>query len=154
MLKVIQDNPPWYAKGLRFKCTGCGQCCTGAPGYVWVIEEEIEQIADYLQLTTKEFSKKYLRKVKGRYSLIEMPKTYDCVFLKENKCQIYPVRPTQCRTFPWWPQNLKSEADWREAAKTCEGIQFDAPLIEFQEIEQQRAIQEKINPHVNYSSSV
>ena len=51
MLKVIhedksrdgqpRDGKPWYAEGLRFKCTECGQCCTGAPGYVWVNEEEV-----------------------------------------------------------------------------------------------------------------
>ena len=27
---------PWYRDGLRFACTRCGACCTGAPGYVWV----------------------------------------------------------------------------------------------------------------------
>ena len=30
-------NPDtWYHLGLRFQCTGCGDCCTGAPGYVWI----------------------------------------------------------------------------------------------------------------------
>ena len=145
MLNVIQDNPTWYANGLRFECTGCGQCCTGAPGYIWVDEEEIQQIADYLDLTIEEFSKRYLRRVKGRLSLLELPKTFDCIFLKERKCQIYPVRPMQCRTFPWWPQNLKSEKEWQEAARTCEGIHEDAPLVQLEIIEQQRTIQEKIN---------
>src|SRR5688500_1640879 len=105
-------NEPWYSEGLRFKCTGCGQCCTGAPGYTWVTEQEIVSIADYLNLSIDDFSRKYIRKIDERYSLKEDYQNYDCVFLKDKKCQIYSVRPTQCRTFPWWIQNLKSELDW------------------------------------------
>lgn len=145
MLKVIQDPSPWYSKGLNFECTGCGRCCTGSPGYIWVTEEEIQQIAQFLHLAVEEFSQRYLRRVKGRLSLLEMPKTYDCVFLKDKKCQIYPVRPTQCRTFPWWPRNLKSEKDWQEAARFCEGIQAKASLVPLEIIEQQRMLQEKDN---------
>jgi len=150
-MNVIQDHSSWYAQGLRFECTGCGQCCTGAPGYIWVSEEEIEKIAEFLQLTVEEFSRQYLRRVKGRLSLIELPKTYDCIFLKDKKCQIYSVRPTQCRTYPWWPQNLKSEKEWQEAARYCEGIRLDAPIVPLETIEQQRAIQENTSPHVKYT---
>jgi Fe-S-cluster containining protein len=145
MLKVIQDHPHWYAKGLNFECTGCGQCCTGSPGYVWVDEQEILKIAEFLQLTVEEFSRCYLRRVQGGVSLIELPKTYDCIFLKDKKCQIYQVRPTQCRTFPWWPHHLKSENDWQEAARHCEGIHPEAPLVPIETIEQQREIQAKIS---------
>ena len=38
---------PWYRDGLAFSCTRCGACCTGAPGYVWVSAEEIEQLAEF-----------------------------------------------------------------------------------------------------------
>ena len=35
-----QPSDAWYAEeGLAFECTGCGDCCTGAPGYVWVIRD-------------------------------------------------------------------------------------------------------------------
>jgi len=145
MLKVIQEESPWYTEGLRFSCTGCGQCCTGAPGYVWVTPEEIEQIATHLNLTVDDFSQRFLTNVKGRFSLVEMPKTYDCVFLKDKKCQIYSVRPTQCRTFPWWPQLLKTEKDWKEAAHFCEGIQSQAPVVPLETIQQQRILQENAN---------
>ena len=33
---MTADSPEWYRDGLRFECTRCGACCTGAPGYVWV----------------------------------------------------------------------------------------------------------------------
>lgn len=142
MLKLINEEP-WYKEGLRFECTGCGQCCTGAPGYIWVSEEEIEVIASHLKLSIEEFSNHFLRYVKGRYSLLEHPKNFDCVFLKDKKCQIYSVRPTQCRTYPWWPQILKSEKEWRDAARYCEGIQFEAPVVPVEKIEEQLQIQLK-----------
>lgn len=135
-LNVLSNDKPWYSEGLRFKCTECGQCCTGAPGYAWVTDEEIKAIADYLKLDIKEFGKKYLRFVKGRYALVER-KNYDCIFLKDKKCSVYPVRPTQCRTFPWWMQNLTTPEAWKEAAQHCEGINDEAPLISIDIIESQ-----------------
>jgi Fe-S-cluster containining protein len=129
---------PWYADGLSFACTGCGGCCTGAPGYTWVSSEEIAAIAAYLKLSVAEFSRRYLRRVGGRYSLTELRPHYDCVFLEDRKrCKIYPVRPTQCRTFPFWPENLQSPESWEEAAKRCEGIHPDAPRVPREEIDQQ-----------------
>jgi len=35
------------------------------------------------------------------------------VFLKDKQCTVYPVRPAQCRTFPWWKENLSSKEAWR-----------------------------------------
>ncbi len=133
----------WYREGLRFECTGCGKCCTGSPGYVWVDEAEMEAMADFLKQPLKEFMRKFVRRVGQRYSLIESRDSFDCVFLKDKKCQVYGARPTQCRTYPWWPQNLHSEEAWRETARTCEGIQPDAPLIALEEIEAQQLIQLK-----------
>lgn len=65
------DQFPWYQKGLRFKCTECGQCCTGAPGYVWVTEEEMSKMADFLKITKDLFKRKYTRQRDNRYALIE-----------------------------------------------------------------------------------
>lgn len=141
MLKILKESSePWYKDGLHFKCTECGQCCTGAPGYIWVTEEEMKEIADHLKVTLEEFIRMYVRRVNKRYSLLERPKTYDCVFLNGKKCQIYSVRPIQCRTFPWWPGHLKSREDWQEAAKYCEGINDNAPIVPYETIEEQKKL--------------
>jgi Fe-S-cluster containining protein len=132
----MEKTPVWYDKGLSFKCTGCGQCCTGSPGYVWVSQEEMQAIADHLNLSLEDFCKKHVRKVGNRLALLERPKSYDCEFLQGNKCQIYSVRPKQCKTFPWWKENVSSPEAWEEAAKRCEGINHpEAPLISLKEIE-------------------
>ncbi|MEC7840381.1 MAG: YkgJ family cysteine cluster protein [Chlamydiota bacterium] len=135
-LKVTTESQPWYQEGLRFKCTGCGQCCTGGPGAVWISQEEIELMAKHLNLAESEFIKTYTRLIDGKRSLIEDPVSYDCVFLKDNKCSLYSVRPKQCRTFPWWQQNLTSKKAWKEAAQWCEGINHpEAPIVPSSEID-------------------
>lgn len=129
---------PWYKDGLRFKCTGCGQCCTGSPGYVWIDEGEIIEMAKFLNISPEEFVKQYTRRIGNRLSLKEHPKNYDCVFLKERRCLVYGARPHQCRAFPWWPENLASSKEWKNTAKQCEGINHpDAPLVTLQEIASQ-----------------
>jgi hypothetical protein len=133
-LTVIEE--PWYKEGLRFDCTQCGKCCTGSPGYVWVNEEEIARMAEFLKISPGEFRKKYTRQAYGRVSLIEDKRTYDCVFLEGRTCKLYDSRPRQCRTFPWWPQNLSSRAAWEETAARCEGINKDAPLVSLDTIQE------------------
>jgi len=132
-----QKAPFWFSKGLRFTCTECGKCCTGAPGYVWITESEIEQISQYLGMTQDAFRKHYVRKVGDRFSLVEDPQTFSCPFLKDKRCSIYPTRPKQCQTFPWWLQNLRSEKAFKEAGKICEGINHpDGKLYSSDEIMQ------------------
>lgn len=130
---------PWYKDGLRFKCTECGKCCTGTPGFVWVSQEEICSMAQFLNISVDLFKRKYIRSRDNRYALIEKKianEDYECIFLKDKKCQIYKARPTQCRTFPWWKENLNTEESWKLAAKECEGINNDAPIVPYSQIEQ------------------
>ena len=140
--KKPNDPLPWYKEGLRFKCTECGKCCTGGPGYVWVTEDEMESTAKHLNLSPKDFKKKYTRQKNNRYALIEkksLKNDYDCVFLKDKKCTIYPVRPKQCRTFPWWKENLQSEERWKLAGQSCEGITETAPIVPYEEIDKSQS---------------
>lgn len=130
---------PWYKDGLRFKCTECGKCCTGSPGFVWITKEEISAMADFLNIPVELFKRKYIRSRDNRYALIEKKTAngdYECIFLKDKKCQVYKARPTQCRTFPWWKENLTTEESWKLAAKECEGISINAPLVPYSQIEQ------------------
>lgn len=133
-LKQLPQEP-WYSEGLHFKCTGCGKCCTGFPGYVWVDEEEIEKMAKHLDLTIDEFAKKYLRQIGDRISLKEYAPTYDCVFFKNKQCTVYQVRPTQCRTYPFWNKNLTSPEIWEQVASDCEGIRDHHPKVSIENIE-------------------
>ncbi len=119
------DDGCWYREGLRFECTQCGNCCSGAPGYVWLTREEMAAIAAHLGMDVKLFARRYVRRVGFKHSLIEKP-DYDCVFLRRVDgralCEIYPVRPLQCRTWPFWNVNLKTPESWACAAENCPGM--------------------------------
>jgi uncharacterized protein len=116
-------NSPWFKKdGLRFQCTQCGDCCTGAPGYVWVNEEEILALAKLLGLATDDFEARYVRRVGSRKSLIEFDNG-DCVFFdgEERKCKVYGARPRQCRTWPFWDSNIRTLQAWKHTCDVCPG---------------------------------
>ncbi|TWT67654.1 Flagellin N-methylase [Posidoniimonas polymericola] len=117
-----KNSEPWYKDGLRFKCTGCGDCCTGAPGYVWVNKAEIAALAAEVELSVAEFERKYIRKIGIRKSLAEYSDG-DCVFfdLESRGCRVYAARPRQCRTWPFWDSNLKSAEAWEETCQECPG---------------------------------
>lgn len=120
----------WFDQGVKFKCTGCGKCCTGEPGYVWLKEEDIKGIAAHLNLDRATFLRKHTRSTHGRISLNEHPRTYDCEFFRDSKCLIYKARPMQCRTFPFWEENLISKRAFLSVGDRCEGINHkDAPMI-------------------------
>ena len=117
----MASKDKWYNQGLKFSCKGCGKCCGGAPGYVWIDNTEITTISKHLKIEEKDFIKKYTRRIVYRISLKEQD-NYDCIFLRDNKCMIYPVRPIQCQSYPWWDCNLKSQQSWDDAARTCKGM--------------------------------
>ena len=114
-------NAPWYRDGLSFSCTRCRDCCTGAPGFVWVDHDEIARLAAHRGVSIDEFAKAYVRRVGSRYSLIEKPGG-DCVFWdKQSGCTVYPARPVQCRTWPFWPENVETPEDWQHVQAICPG---------------------------------
>ena len=125
---VFTRKPPWYVSGLAFQCARCGQCCAGPlEGYVWITRDEIAAIAEHLGITLKEMHRKHVRRVRWRYSLKEVERTRDCIFLTpessgRRQCAVYPLRPAQCRTWPFWPANLRSPEAWARAGTRCGGI--------------------------------
>ncbi|CAN5567046.1 YkgJ family cysteine cluster protein [soil metagenome] len=160
-LKVLPNSPdekPWYADGLEFTCQTCGNCCTGGPGYVWMTPEEVAKLAIHLNLSVDETMEKHCRIIGKRVSLNEIRNAageYDCVFLVDKKikgpdgvmqtkrvCGVYPVRPLQCRTWPFWDGNLKSEKAWDHAAERCHGMAVGGRKFTLEQIEQIRTAAE------------
>ena len=109
---------------LRFRCTGCGQCCSGDPDYfVFLNDRESETIRRHLGVTLRWFKRRYLRRTPQGELVINNQGGGRCVFLdKDQRCRIYGVRPLQCRTYPFWPEVVNSRAMWRAEARRCEGI--------------------------------
>lgn len=123
---MIFDFKDGYNYGFNsLACASCGgHCCRGESGYVWTKYEEMVKIADHISLGLEDFAKMYLRKAGHRYSLIEKElaiNDFACIFFDENtkQCSIYDVRPSQCRTFPFWEQ-FKNNED--EVRAECPGV--------------------------------
>jgi Fe-S-cluster containining protein len=112
-----------YSEGIFFRCTGCGTCCSRPEGWVEMTGEELERAAAALNISSENFRKKFTSgKKEGKYLLKNRPDGA-CVFLdKDNRCEIYDYRPLHCRTFPFWPENLKNSNRWKQVKEGCPGI--------------------------------
>jgi Fe-S-cluster containining protein len=112
----------FYKEGIRFECQGEGKCCVsrGRYGYVYLSFNDRKRLASHCNMSTAEFTTKFTHKVYGLYELRYTGK--DCPFLRNNRCDVYEARPKQCRTWPFWPENM-NEAVWeQEVASWCPGV--------------------------------
>lgn len=120
----MTTSTPYYRRAaLRFSCTGCGACCTGGADHeVAVNPAERETIRRFLGLSNSWFRRRYLVR-DGDRNGIRLGRDGRCPFLgRDNRCRIYPVRPRQCRTYPWWPELVEHRQTWLAEGRRCEGI--------------------------------
>lgn len=99
-------------------------------------------MAEVLGVDEKTFRKRFAHRRFGRWTLNEIKRgrgRYDCVFLRwdsegRSLCSVYAARPTQCRTWPFWPGNLESPAAWDEAARGCPGMREGGNFVSVEKI--------------------
>lgn len=126
------QTPGLADREFRFKCTGCGKCCTGEPGNVFITDGDISRMAKKLGMSEKRFMKHHTRLTYDpdtkmrRYSLRETPSMtrpgdMNCEFLDDLtfRCRLYEVRPLQCRTYPFWPEIVESKHAWEGTSTSC-----------------------------------
>jgi uncharacterized protein len=108
--------------GIRFECQGEGKCCVtrGKYEYVYLSFSDRKRIASHLKLSLETFTVLYVKKGGGLYQLKYRDK--NCPFLKQNRCAVYDARPWQCRTWPFWPENMSADVWEKEISSFCPGI--------------------------------
>ena len=112
-------------KGIRFECQGSGNCCVsrGSYGFVYLSKKDIKKLSDRIKITKYEFLKDYCDKTDGYVHLKELKENKgDCIFLVNKKCSVYKSRPIQCRTWPFWPENMNTKTWNNEISKNCPGV--------------------------------
>lgn len=119
-MNPIDHRSYFFDAGIRFACQRCGACCTGAPGVVRVNDADIAGIAVYLGLSGSRLVAEYLTAWENGYRVREADDGR-CLFYADG-CRIYAIRPMQCRTFPFWIANLRSESRWEAISRDCPGI--------------------------------
>ena len=112
----------FWDNGLRFECQGTGHCCTsrGEYGYVYLTREDRQRLADHMKLTLQQFLSAYCAVTADNVHLKNPDK--DCGFLQDKRCTVYAARPTQCRTWPFWAENMNATAWNDEVASCCAGV--------------------------------
>ncbi|HPD18035.1 MAG TPA: YkgJ family cysteine cluster protein [Candidatus Goldiibacteriota bacterium] len=107
-------------KKINFKCKKCGNCCKR--GFVFIKKDEIKNLSFFLEISMKEFIKKYTENVIWLGRVLKF-RDDGCIFLnKDNECIIYEKRPLQCRTFPRWEWIMKKD-NWQDEIKEfCNGV--------------------------------
>lgn len=118
----------WEEEPVRFECQqGCFKCCM-KPGVVYFDQDDVNQAAHYMGLDPSEFKKKYrLRKFQGYWEM-EVEEGSSCRFLTFQGCSIHPVKPKQCRAYPFWKEHLTSKNYWTLVAGFCPGIGEGPPV--------------------------
>jgi Fe-S-cluster containining protein len=106
---------------MRFECqSGCTACCE-QQGFVYLTEEDIPRLAEYVKLAVAAFEERYVYRTKNLRRL-RVPRHAQCEFLKEGGCSVHPAKPLQCRTFPYWPELVGNKKNWAKTGTWCPGI--------------------------------
>lgn len=116
----MPDRSYFFDNGLLFECRRCGGCCTGSPGIIRVDDGEMARIALFLGKKRESLLQTCFVLSDEGFRIRE-DSDGACVFYR-NGCTIYPVRPVQCSTYPFWFRYLRSEEEWRQVAAVCPGI--------------------------------
>ncbi len=92
----------------------------GSYGFVYLTPEDRARMAKTLGLTESQFVRKHCTRTEGLLHLKSPEK--DCQFLEGARCGVYEGRPAQCRTWPFWPENMNARTWNKEVAPFCAGV--------------------------------
>jgi Fe-S-cluster containining protein len=118
----------WEKKPVRFECQpDCFKCCA-KPGFVYMNQKDVRQAAEFLNLSQKRFKSEFLKK---QYDMwyIEVEDDNPCPFLTFEGCAIHEAKPVQCKTYPFWRENMETPKHWELTASFCPGIGKGSELL-------------------------
>ena len=132
--------------GFYFNCQSCGRCCRGkGEGYVFIDENEIQRISEFLRIEIDDFREKFLEEIEAEYRIFDnsLQPTKRKVFLKStvlkqdeedgiciflntdsNLCKVYELRPNQCKSWPVWFSIMTNKVHYQKTLEKCPGIHF------------------------------
>lgn len=118
----MKPDSKFYAAGIQFECQGSGKCCAsrGTHGFVYLTLGDRRRFAAHLKMPIGSFTRKYCEKTNGHFHL-KNPQD-DCAFLHGKRCTVYEARPAQCRTWPFWPENMNAKTWTTEITTFCPGV--------------------------------
>jgi Fe-S-cluster containining protein len=106
---------------IKFSCKKCGKCC--AVGFIYLKKGEAEKIASHLGMPAQQFKKQHTEWFLFLGRALKWGNSGACFFLKNRQCSIYPVRPSQCSTWPYWKRLVASRKELERAKTYCKGLE-------------------------------
>ncbi len=102
--------------------------------------DDIEALSKKLGLSSILFEQAFVYTVRGNKKSLKEHPGGDCVLLgeKSRACKAYDCRPIQCKTWPFWEQNIISPKAWEVTARSCPGCNRGR-LYTLEEIEEQKS---------------
>ena len=98
-----------YPAKIRFSCNRCGICCGDTiqkTRHILLLESETTKIQTETAQPIGDFSEQIANKAPYIYEMKKIEGK--CIFLKDNQCTIYELRPLICRFYPF---ELKFSSD-------------------------------------------
>ena len=98
---------------IRFKCTGCGDCCRHVKETVPVDSQDAFYLTKHLRdlgmdiYCVDQFLEQYAKPALLDecgffvYFLKSVGKDNTCIFLKDNRCSVQEVKPLACKLYPF-----------------------------------------------------
>ncbi len=116
-----------------FDCKMCGECCKGFGG-TYVTEQDITNIASYIQCNRDKFTEEFCDKSGSRF-VLALGENGCCIFFDPTKqCTIHPVKPYMCRAWPFLKTIIKNPENWNSMANSCKGMKKDIPDSDLKKI--------------------
>jgi len=91
-----------FTLNVPFLCQQCGQCCREIS---FPDPKSLQNVINSLKIDILQLSKEFIKNGKRRDHcklLSELCQIKPCIFLQENVCRIYTLRPLICRE--WYPR--------------------------------------------------
>jgi Fe-S-cluster containining protein len=92
-----------HPANICFECNQCGLCCGDTEQkirHILLLKTEADQIATQAGMPATEFATEIFDKSPYSYEM-KKSDSGQCVFLKNNQCSIYLLRPLICRFYPF-----------------------------------------------------
>ncbi len=121
-----------YPNAVRFQCIKCGICCGDTKEkkrHVLLLKTEAEQIARATGQQVVKFAVKIDDKAPYSYEM-KKRKNGKCVFLENNCCSIYSLRPLICRFYPFELKGMHNRKYTFLYTAECPGINKGQALNE------------------------
>jgi Fe-S-cluster containining protein len=117
--ELLHSRPYYDEAPLHFECTHCGHCCS-RPGVVVFSASDLSRLASHLCTTIGDVREGFFNGAQD--PIITVDDDHGCPFHVDERCTIHSAKPTQCATYPFWPEIVGTAEAWTHERSECEGI--------------------------------